>query len=87
MLHKSLHKIKENYEPEFLTNEKDIVNQGTEENVVSDTVYLKNKMIFLTSVLRKLFTRIITTRLEKKIDTYHQVEHAGFRSKRTKYEN
>ena len=37
--------------------------------------------ICLLSNMYKLFTKIITTRLEKKLDEHQPREHAGFRSK------
>ena len=44
--------------------------------------YIKNyRPICLLSSMYKLFTAIITTRLEKKLDQYQLREQAGFRSK------
>ena len=44
--------------------------------------YIKNyRPIFLLSNVYKLFTKIITTRLEKKLDENQPREQGGFRSK------
>ena len=42
---------------------------------------IKNRQICLLSNMYKLFTKIITTRLEKKLDENQPREPAGFRSK------